>query len=800
MSLDRVQLRVVGSVAGVILVSTLFPGVLQAAPSFDGSRDLARAGKAPQFSGSPPRWVQRPYLGTKRGGGLVLRGSVLVDPVVIRPDRSGRTDKLTVQLLIAKSGSSTPKKPRALEFLPDGKLELKKNKAGYVSKRGVRRFEFVLPRKVSKSLGKRSFAGKVATIAVSVTHLKDVYLGGRPRYGVRQWNGASLAGRPLTRQEARNRIRDLKRQLRIDRGKKPAPFSGNSRSQWNGTSPMFNTISMTNSTPFTQQLSINPNIQCMWTGDSTSATLGASIGNVAPGTTVSATYEFDGTPTNSEWAGLQGATGGLNAPGTQGGLTRDLVGAATAAGQNLLTSAETGGNYNEAGAVEAAASAAVTFLTSFFEGLNEVSTCNDVATYPETFAVTSTVTGFGTNGSQDVSAATWPVPSTWNVTPPPNLPGAWSGGPLQVGTQVDTSFANSTPPTCSSPTAAPTDWCGFVYGSLQPMLGAQTSSTYYWNGGQPAYMVSNNAQAGTNTGGGATFQGGLFQNFGPNPGTPGDAWCKSSLGVWSNCSADLDSEGSEYPYFQNYNPVGSLFGQLTYLSNPDWTTGIAVDDGPELTVQRVSQGGDAKLQLTCKLPTDTQLNLPFGPGNATYSTDLGTAVGASAGANGSWLVSYFAVNPDNEFVYDPESLPSDATGEPFEPDVGPGSNPQTAALGQGNVQATIPAGIQYETLAGQSSSVSDWGCTATPSATFPGLAITQPAGTGTSGIFGTTTDSSGNLVTTGWPMPGNHTGWPNTLFTPYDSDTNYSWQWPVDRVNVGFQGVTQPSALSPNPG
>ena len=726
----------------------------------------------------------------------MLEGSVLVDPVVTRPNRSGRTDKLVAQLLVAKSGSSTPKKPRALEFLPDRKLLLRESRAVYVKERGVKRFEFALPRELSRDLAERPFGAKVATVAVSVTHMKDVNLGGRPRYGVRQWNGAGLVRRPLTRQETRSRIRDLKRQLLIDRGKGPAPYSSGSRSQWNGQSPMFNTVSMTNSTPFTQQLSINPNIQCMWTGDDTSASLGASIGNVAPGTTVSATYEFDGGSTNSQWAGLQGATGGLNAPGTQGGLTRDLVGAATAAGQNLLTSAETGGNYNEAGAAEAAASAAVTFLVSFFAGLNETSSCNDVATYPETFAITSTVTGFGTNGAQNVAKANWPAPATWNVTPAPNLPGAWSGGPLQVGTQVDNSFANSTPPTCPGPTSLPTDWCGFVYGSLQPMLGAQTSSTYYWNGGQPAYMVSNNAPSGTYTGGGATFQGGLFQNFGPNPGTPGDAWCKSSLGVWSNCSGDISQEA---PYFQNYNPAGSLFGQLTYLSNPDWTTGIAVDNGPSLSVESVTQGGDEKIQLTCSLPTDTQLNLPFGPANATYSTDLGTAVGASAGAAGSWLVSYFAVNSTNEFVYDPASLPSNSTGEPFEPNVGPGSNPQTASLGQGNVQATIPAGIQYETLAGEASTPVSWGCTATPSATFQGLEITQPAGTGTSGIFGTTTDSDGNLVTTGWPMPGNHTGWPNTLFTPYDSDTNYSWQWPVDRVNIGFQGVTQPSSLTPNP-
>ena len=797
-----------GIAAAVVVGSWTVP-----ASAVEGSGDVTTvvtatsAKKKSVFAGSPPRWVQAPYL-KKRGKRIVVTGSVLVDPVVPRIHR-GRTDRLRAELVIGKAGVSTPRRPRALSVLPAKDLLVARSQTVRVRKRGVERISFRLSPASSKKLSKRNHRRQVATVGLSVTHWKDTYKAPRPRYGIGQWNGTSLVRRPLTRSQTRSRIAQLKRQWRIDRGHVRQP-DVDVKAQWNGQSPMYNTLYLTNSTPFYQQIQINPDIQCMWTGADTNANLAASVSDVEPGATVSATYEFNGgqptgasdSATSSEWAGLQGATSGMNAPGTQGGLTKDLVGSATAAGQSLLISAASAGTYSEAGAVAAGEQAAATFLIDFFEGLGDTSTCNEVETYPQTFAVTSTVTGFGTSNAQSVASATWTDPAGWNVTQPPNVTGAgaWGGQPLQVGTQV---YSYPDPPSCPSPTPAGAgaqelEWCGFVYGSLQPMLGAQTSATYYWNGGQPAYMVSNNASSGSNTGGAATFQGGLFQNIGPNPGTPGDAWCRSDAGVWSNCSADFENE---YPYFQNYNPPGTLFGQLTYLSTPQFTTGLAIDNAPVATAKQVQQGGDTKTQLTCDLSKlDTQLNIPFGPGASTYSTELGEAVSAQSQATGQWQINFFAVDDNDNFVYDAESFdPAALTGsnpQPQDPDLGPGSNTQVASLTQDDVSATISTtDVSYVTLKGVSSTPSRWGCSATPLASFPGLPVTQPAGTGNSDIFGTTTNSQGGIVNTGWPMPGNHTGWPTSLFTPYDNATNYSWQWPVEEINIAFSGVTQVSPL-----
>lgn len=795
-----------GIVVGLMVGSVTGPATAAGEDAVPAVTSAAK-GKKSVFSGSPPRWVQAPYL-KKRGKRLVVSGSVLLDPVVPRVHKGNR-DKLTAELFIGRPGVSTPRKPRALAVLPAKDLLVARTDTMRISRRGVQTVSFRLSRQTSRVLAQRSHRQQVASVGMSVTHWKDTFAAPRPRYGIGQWNGTSLVRRALTRAQTRDRVQQLRRQWRIDRGHVRRP-DVDVKAQWNGQSPMYNTLYMTNSTPFFQQIQINPNIQCMWTGADTSANLAASVSDVAPGATVSATYEFNGgqpdttgsTSTDSQWAGLQGATKGMNAPGTQGGLTQDLVSSATAAGQSLLISAASAGTYSEAGAVASAEQAAATFLIDFFEGLGDTSTCNEVATYPETFAVTSTVTGFGTNNSPTVGNASWTDPAGWNVTPPPNVTGsgAWGGESLQVGTQT---YSYPQPPTCSSPTPAgatpqETQWCGFVYGSMQPMLGAQTSATYYWNGGQPAYMVSNNAASDTNTGGAATFQGGLFQNIGPNPGTPGDAWCQYDTGVWSNCSYGINNDAAN---FENYNPPGTLFGQLTYLSSPAFTVGLAIDNAPVATATQVQQGGDTKTQLTCDLSgLDTQLNLPFGPGTSTYSTQLATAVSKQSDATGQWQVNYYAVDKKNRFVYDSESFDAQdlkgANPEPQDPDLGPGSNTQIAQLTQDTVSATIDTtGVSYVTLKGKASSPTQWGCSATPIASFPGLPITQPAGTGTSGIFGTTTDGQGNIVNTGWPMPGNHTGWPTSLFTPYDNATNYSWQWPVEEINIAFGGVTQASPL-----
>jgi hypothetical protein len=469
----------------------------------------------------------------------------------------------------------------------------------------------------------------------------------------------------------------------------------------------------------------------------------------------------------------------MNAPGTQGSLTSDLVGAANAAGQNLFASAQQSATYSGAGAVGAAADSALTFLFTFLAGLNSQSTCTDVSTYPELFGISTTVTGFGYNNAQSASAGQYPPTNTWNGD---------SGNP--IGSQ-----GVSTAPT--------TAW---LASNLQPMLGGQTVSNYYWNGGQPAPMVSNNVSgsgAGNYTGGSASFQGGLVQFVIENPGNPGDAYCKGAYQV--NCSyAGANGVPGDGNTFEYYNPTGDMTVQLAYLTNPDYTAGIYNVNGqvPTVTVTNVDGG----YNISCDLSgLEATLSTPFGASGSTTQIQSSSLMQSQVNGsgqlptNGYWLVNFFGVDADGNFVYYDKSL-QNSSGVPT-PYLGPNAGNENVSIeaaatsGQGAVaEGTISSGDLQEmvTFNGESTTPVKFGCSATPTVTLPGLDVT--------GSSPEITQNFGSMAgTQGWPLPGNHTGWPSTAFTPYDSRTNYQWQWPVNQINVSFQGAPVNSTGAPPP-
>ena len=73
----------------------------------------------------------------------------------------------------------------------------------------------------------------------------------------------------------------------------------------------------------------------------------------------------------------------------------------------------------------------------------------------------------------DPTQADWPPTNTWAGNPAAGNQGAFTDTPSS----------------------------GFIEGTLQQALGAQTNVAYYWNGGAPAPMVSPNASSKTYTGG-----------------------------------------------------------------------------------------------------------------------------------------------------------------------------------------------------------------------------------------------------------------------------------------------------------
>ena len=565
------------------------------------------------YPGTPPMWVLHPYV-QKQGKRAQIRAQVYVDPYR-RPDAKKAkdrhtkaiSDRLHFRITVAKDKYAKPRTPRPVNVLPSSALLAEVDVAKKVSERGTVNLKVTLGKKASKKLLNRNHAQQQVSTNVQVSHWKDSFGAKKhtAKWGYKQLNDAALQKKKVSEKNRNVYLRVAKNQVKTDRNMIDVVPADQKRVQaaWAGTSPMYNYAYVTNSTPFTQQIQLNPNIQCMWSGGPLNPP--AAVDTIAPGGTIQTTYVLEPDPyvfgdssqgDGGVWAGLNGATYGMNAPGTQVSATQDLVDAATGAGQSLIGAAEDGANYNEEGAVAAVGAAVVTFLVDALEGASS-GTCTGVATYPELFAVTSTVTGFGTSNDQQAWAADYSnyPPSTWSTTPPIASPSetqywvngdpATDPGPSSAdscigtggttadgqtcywtGTTVVGSQTSTTPvSTCAAPPVNdPSAWCAFVYDTLQPMLGAQTSATYYWNGGQPSYMVSNNAPSGDYTGGSAAFTGGLFQTVGPNPGLPGDAWCWETNGGVSNCSYQNYGVNSVDDPLQNYNPMGAMNVQLTY--------------------------------------------------------------------------------------------------------------------------------------------------------------------------------------------------------------------------------------------
>ena len=833
-----------------------------------------------KYGGTPPLWVTHPYLAETGDGRLAVKGQVYVDPFrrpsAARPaERHLRAsaDRLVFSVVVAKPAYANARKPVSVRLLPDNAILARRSQTVTPSIRRLVDLNVVLDRTTSKRLRAMSFARQRAATSIVVGHLKDTDEARNPRgvWGLTQTNDASLQRRVAPMTEQMRYLGLARRQILADRG---AFLKGASDTRKVATSeqdsPMYNYVYVTNQTPFTQQVSFNPNIQCMWTGASAQYP-GAQSVQVPSGGILQMAYVLEPNPyvgsLGTTWAGLNGATTGVNAPGTgESGVTA-LINAATSTGQSFITgnlgpgldlAAE--GDAGTIGVLALMGAASVKFMTTLIDDGVKGTCSTNASQFPETFGITTTVVGFGTNNQVTAwgpssTPTTYTPPNNWNTIQPipqptastfvdaagtaPPIAGTISDSctpwetaqpcyfpvPVKVGTQA----ASTKPTTCPEPAAGqtPSTWCTFVYNTLQPMMGAQTAATYYWNGGASSYMVSNNAAPGTYTGGSASFTGGLFQNVGPSPGQPGDAWCwgKGLDGV-INCSY-LNGENASQ--IQNYNPMGAMNIALTYLSTPQYEgglyTGLAAGASgtpePKVVVtQGQNASGEPGLNVTCDLSgIQPYLSLPFSPGGGTTTTNgpalLSTQVNAAGNMpTGSWNVSFYGVDSNSNPVYYNTNVGSPALAQGGWSWVSPsaftlGPNLTSTVTSTFNVaQNAMPTGfipyadfgnlqtVQNINYNGQVATLAGIGCSVSPVLSVEGLDITGNL-PGVSSVFGQIVPivgpyTGGTTQPSGWPMPGGGvSSWPNNLYNgaPWNTWTQYAWQTPVNQVNVAFQGT-----------
>lgn len=636
-----------------------------------------------------------------------------------------------------------------------------------------------LDRDTTRRLAARSYSQRLAAVSVVITHRKDT-VPRTPAWDLQQVSPGSLARGPSSRRDIRGAVRLAREQRRLVREIPKRHARGwalDSRVEATGKpgSPYYNNIYLVNSSPFEQQVNFQPNIQCMWTGVNPDTQQPAVQATVAAGAT--ATVQYIGQP---QWApprsadqpyksytksqrpypGLGGGQKGLNAPGTQGSLTQDLTNAGNVAAQSAVNSLGRGRTYSGPGAVGLVAGTTVRFAISFFAGMGKKDTCTNTSTYPQLFGLSTAVTGFGSNGVLQASEAELPATSSWAGNPAAGNQGAVTAVP-----DAD-----------------------FIAGTLQPSLGATTTALYYWNGGAPAPLG----------GGSASFQGGLMQYVGPNPGTAdGSAGCyyenfELSSG-WQCPQGDFGPERVPYPYCNGgcvYDPYGEMTIQLAYLTNPEFDSGI-VNQGqpPTMTATANGQGG---YTLSCDLADmNATLYTPFGQAapTAVGGTTLATTpVDTSGGLpiDADWLVTFFGVDANDNYVYFSDSLttPDDGVVQPY---LAPNAASQQVSLqaaatgGSGAVAVGTVDTDDLQAMAnwdGTPSTPVSFGCSATPSVGLPNLSIVQPDGSSIAEAYGNN-----------WPMPTQAaTGWPASNFKGDRGVFEWGWQKPVQSLSVAFQG------------
>lgn len=748
--------RTAAATAAAVALSVVTPALADPpSPATATATGTASSGRTPQRvdparAGNAPQWLQSPYL-VGPSGRMSVVAKVIVDAERTRARKNQRRDRVTMRVTVAKRSASRVHLLRSVEVLTEDNLLQRAHRTRTVARSGVLTLRVPLSATTSRRLARRGFAGRRAALAVSVSHRKDLVRGGSPHELTQVSVGQLVKGKSSAATMRRNRAAAARQRRALHRSSTSGARAQTAipKGETKDTG-YFNDIYVQNNSPFQQSITFQPVIQCMWANYyAYSPPPSASMATVNAGDTVMfqmalpAGFMYFTNSPKSWQPGLAGVEKGLNAPGTQGTLTTDLVNSANAAGQNAMGAVFNGSSYSTAGAVGAVAAASVRFVLSFFEGL-KVDTCTNTAEYPQLFGVSSAVVGFGTNGVSDPQQAQWPATELW------------AGSPA-AGNQ-------------GSVTVAPS--AEFISGTLSQALGAQTSAVYYWNGGAPAAMVSPNASSGSYTGGSATFQDGLMQYVGPSPGSPrGAASCNDSG-------------------YCHYTTLGVMSVQLSYLTNPLYSSGLLNQGAPPQISASVDPTGT--YTLSCDLSDMTAtLSTPFGTGAPTTveQSTLATTPTNTSGQlpqNADWLVNFFGVAADGQPVYFAPSV-ADATNGVNAPYLAPNAadqpvSIQAASAGGGQAAAlgsVTPDDLQnMVTLDGTPAEPTQFGCTAAPTISLPGLSVATSA-----------TDPIALAYGNNWPVPTQSgKGWPSGYYGSDKSPFNAKWQQPVSRMNVTFQG------------
>jgi hypothetical protein len=252
-------------------------------------------------------------------------------------------------------------------------------------------------------------------------------------------------------------------------------------------------------------------------------------------------------------------------------------------------------------------------------------------------------------------------------------------------------------------------------------------------------------------------------------------------------------EGPNDPVGQSsceYVTYGQMSIQLSYLTNPEYSAGLLNEGAPPVMTATVDSTGNYTLSCDLSQMTAT-LSTPFGAGAPTTVEQSTLATTPTNGSgqlprNAVWLVNFFGLTDDGELTYIDESviattngistpyLAPNAANQPVSIQAASAGGSQAVALG-----TVAPADLQnMVTLDGDPAVPTQFGCTASPTISLPGLTISAADGSAIADAYGNN-----------WPVPTQSgKGWPTGYYGSNKAPFNYKWQSAVRALNVTFQG------------
>lgn len=712
------------------------------------------------YAGARPFWVQLPVV-VKSNGKYYIKASASVR-AHHRPGHHSKsaTDQLALTVALLKPGKTVPNKANTT---------LLETVQAKVENHGVAKLSMRITKSEAATLRALPPEGS-DRIYVLLTHAKDTY----PEAGAdRDLQHAVLGGitsHVLSKKEARKAVAtNVKAQKRIEKGKSIVQASGISKSNLNQI--YYQGLWLQNNSPFTQGITLTPNINCMAmpivTGDTGSNNGSDPYTNIpssqttwnftVPANTGSVQIFFNSDPNPNSWEQWYGANNGgpsgstFNAMQALGNAGRETM-------NGLQEAAVDPEVYSGEGLLTAGIGAALTFGVSMLVSLIEsASACGN---YGQFWGVSSTALYVGTPSAVNTVYGT---PKSWATGFFPTLGYGNSSAPIGQGANMPNSL----------PSYGSSNWSAMET-MLNAAVGQQVQSTYFHNAGQPAPVA--NAAGNSQWSGVANFSQGLVQWIYPNPGS-----CQNN-----NCNE------------------GGTAVQFGYLMNGyDGVVGPQMQDSPtlNLTTGTDPNTNQPTLYLNCQIPNNGTFVNPFtgsqGSPGAASAPELNSLAGMPGVTSAQFVVSYYAQDSLGNYLYNSNttsqaSYPGPLAGNTaygaaeYPPTLQASSNSvQLLAMNQANNSTQLGLSIGdlnslINPSTGQATFPSSFGCVVIPMVGWQNMNVTS------SSVWG------GN-----WPFPQVNAGGP--LSSPLNN--YFNWTNPVNAINLTWTGdpyLSAPASISNN--